>query len=408
MGENQIVKLSFTGDILCYQSQNLIASLGDDKFDYSYMLKPILDDLSNTDYLCGSLETPLAGAEAGYTNHSKNFNTPDDFAEYLKICGFNHLTTANNHCLDRGVEGLDRTIEVLDKLGIEHSGTYISEEDEHHIFIKDLKGVKVAILSYTYGTNSRSNKNYLSNNQLYKVDLLRRQERQIVQNVSIFRRIVAKIFKILKPVSGKLTKPVIDNVPASEIHNPSNIPYIERFVNKIKKAKETSDIVVLCLHSGGQFNFYEGIGDYTKYIMDIAVENKVDFVIGNHAHCVLPSSILGNSYIFYALGNFCFTPGEGYYVNDTLADYSILLHFNIDVAIKRVVGYEFSLLKCIKDIEGRTIVKSVFDLYNNTNNSEEEKTLKNDALKVFNQFTNSNLSNLDIQRSYSFPVGINK
>lgn len=405
MEEREMVKLSFTGDILCYESQNELAHIGEDKFDFSYMLEPIKGLLKDTDYLCGSLETPLAGKNAIYTNHSKVFNTPDDFAKYLKVCGFNHLTTANNHCLDRGIDGLDRTIQVLDQLGIEHTGTYNAKAENDQVFVKDIMGMKIAILSFTYGTNSRLNKHFLSEDQLYKVDLLRAQERPGHKKVSMLKRIISKIYFTLKPPPKKELKPVLDNVPPSEIQNPVNKPYINRFVKKIQKAKEVSDLVILCLHSGGQFNFNEGIGDYTKYIIDLASENHADIIIGNHAHCVLPSKFnKNNKFISYALGNFCFTPGEGYYINDVLADYSVLVNVFIDVNTKTISKVEFSVLKSIREIDGRTKVYSVYDLFKVAKTPEEKNAIKQDVLMVTNKFMNTDLKSIDILKTYTYPI----
>ena len=181
MDRQQQVCLTFTGDILCSEMQNKVSRIGEDCYVYDSIFAGIRDLFIQADYVCGSLETPLAGKELGYSESAINFNTPDSFAEALKKVGINMVTTSNNHCLDRGIIGLKRTIKVLDEFGLEHIGTYLTREDSEHILIKDFDGLKVSFLSYTYGTNSRSNKHFLEGEDIYLVDLFRRQDRLVVQ-----------------------------------------------------------------------------------------------------------------------------------------------------------------------------------------------------------------------------------
>lgn len=58
-----------------------------------------------------------------------SFNTPDRFVCSMKSAGIDYVSTANNHCLDRGTEGLIRTLDLLDQYGIKHFGTYRSKEE---------------------------------------------------------------------------------------------------------------------------------------------------------------------------------------------------------------------------------------------------------------------------------------
>lgn len=74
----------------------------------------------------------------------------------LKELGFDVMATANNHCLDKGFSGMVNTLAELDKAGIEHLGTYATEEASKEYLIKDVKGIKIGFLDYTYGTNRYS------------------------------------------------------------------------------------------------------------------------------------------------------------------------------------------------------------------------------------------------------------
>ena len=74
----------------------------------------------------------------------------------LKELGYDVMATANNHCLDKGFNGMVNTLAELDKAGIEHLGTYATEEDSKQYLIKDVNGIKFGFLDYTYGTNRNS------------------------------------------------------------------------------------------------------------------------------------------------------------------------------------------------------------------------------------------------------------
>lgn len=406
-----MVKLSFTGDLLCYALQNKVAQTDKYDYDYKFVFAPVADRLSACGYLCGSLETPLAEASWGYTASSINFNTPHQFGRDAKAAGFDMLTTGNNHCLDRGVLGMKNTIRVLDYYGIDHVGTYLNKETAEDIYVKDFDGFKVAFLSYTYGTNSRSNKHVLSPDEVTLVDLLRKQDQVTVRNVSLLRRFLSKCKSLAKrvitmrvapnPVAAK-PKIVLDSVPASEIANADNRPYLDRFEAKIRRARKVSDMVVLCLHSGGQFNFNVGVGEYTEYIVGLARKNGVNIIIGNHTHCVMPARLYDDrTFVAYALGNFCFTPGDGYYVDGVMADYSLLVNLEIDTAAKRISDVTFSVFKVVREADDSAAVHSVYDLYHAETDAAKRAVLEADNACVVNKFLGRDNGVVVVQDIYS-------
>jgi poly-gamma-glutamate synthesis protein (capsule biosynthesis protein) len=97
------------------------------------------------------LKQHLAGPESGYTGYNL-FNSPDAAADCLKQAGFDLVVTANNHCLDRGYAGGVRTLRVLKQAGLDTLGTYASEDASREFLIKNIRGVKIGYLAYTYGT----------------------------------------------------------------------------------------------------------------------------------------------------------------------------------------------------------------------------------------------------------------
>lgn len=340
------MKILFTGDILIYESQDK-GCFKDGKRDYSPIfaqVKPLLDD---ADYVVGSLETTLAGAKAGYTNASYSFNTPDELLPALKWAGFDMLTTANNHCFDRGFEGHARTIGMLEKNGFDYTGTRLSNDGPRYL-VKDFDGTKVAFVAYTYGTNSDVNGVFVPKGKEYLVNLTRQQDPVIHR--PLWKRAAKALLSRMR--RNKNTSGIIgDCVSASEINSGRNTAYELTMLEAIKQAKQEADIVIMCLHSGGQFN--SKVEDYTQHLFDIIVDAGADAIVCNHAHRVLPIYKKGNCIITSALGNFSFAPGEGYWVDGVDADKSLLL--TLEVNNRQIEGYSTSNLKCVFNEQGLAI-----------------------------------------------------
>ena len=123
-----IVRLAFTGDILSYQCQNIALYRVFKKYEYDYVFQDVKPLLKDADYVCGSLETPVSD-RFKYTSHPVLFNSPKTLLTSLKRMGFDMLTIANNHCLDRGVNGLKDTIEALNECRLDYTGARIGNND---------------------------------------------------------------------------------------------------------------------------------------------------------------------------------------------------------------------------------------------------------------------------------------
>lgn len=146
------ITIASVGDIMMHGPQIKAGNLGNGKYDFSLMFRSIKPFIEKADFAIGNLETILAGEEREYTGYPR-FNSPEILAKNIKDAGFDMVTTANNHSLDRNFYGVEKTIENLDKVGLLHTGTYGSKEDSESVFIKDINGIKIAFLSYTYATN---------------------------------------------------------------------------------------------------------------------------------------------------------------------------------------------------------------------------------------------------------------
>lgn len=121
-------------------------------YDYAYMFEKVSPILQKGDLVIGNLEVPLAGADVKYTGYPM-FNAPEILAKNMKDAGFDMVGTANNHCLDRRYGGLVKTLDHLDAAGLLHSGTSRTAEEQERVTSMTVKGVNIALISATYGTN---------------------------------------------------------------------------------------------------------------------------------------------------------------------------------------------------------------------------------------------------------------
>lgn len=146
------VTLLFVGDLMQHSGQIEAARTADGEYDYRECFSLVKDLIAGADIAVGNLEVTLGGRP--YTGYP-TFSAPDEYLHALADAGFDVLLTANNHSLDRGRRGLERTLMMLDSLGLHHTGTYRddSERRRRTPLVVDAKGFRIAFLNYTYGTN---------------------------------------------------------------------------------------------------------------------------------------------------------------------------------------------------------------------------------------------------------------
>ena len=147
------ITLIFVGDIMQHMPQvdaAWNAELG--VYIYDSCFKYITPWLAGADLAIANLETTLAGKPySGYPA----FSSPDELVNGLLKAGIDIVGTANNHCCDRGRIGIERTVGVLDSMGMMHLGTYKNAEvyRKANPMIVNTRGFRLAFLNYTYGTN---------------------------------------------------------------------------------------------------------------------------------------------------------------------------------------------------------------------------------------------------------------
>ena len=253
VGQPVEANLLFVGDAMQHQAQiDHALKAGNNKtYDYSDCFKLITPDIMEADYAVCNLEVPLGGGP-DYTGYPQ-FSAPDSYAIALRDAGFDMMLTANNHCLDRRDKAARRTLNALDKIGVDHIGTYHDAKDraEKIPFIKDVNGIKIGFLNYTYGTNG------------------------------------------IEPKEGAEVA-LIDR---------------DKMAEEIKKTRDAgAEIVVVAVHWGVEYVLREN--DHQRKLADFLVDQGVDLVIGGHPHVIQPMEVRHNDkenkdvLVVYSLGNF--------------------------------------------------------------------------------------------------------
>lgn len=147
------INLFFAGDMMGHQGMITAAwNQQERKYTYNHWFRYVRPHIEQADFAVANLEVTLAGVPyKGYPQ----FSSPDPFATALKQAGLDLLITANNHSQDRGKRGLERTLKVLDSIGMPHTGTFRDhvEREKNYPWITTVRGLKIAVLNATYGTN---------------------------------------------------------------------------------------------------------------------------------------------------------------------------------------------------------------------------------------------------------------
>ena len=246
------VKMAVVGDIMVHDYQyNEAYDPATGEYDFMHNFQDAKKYFSGNDLVIGNLELTFGGPDRPYSSFPC-FNTPDSFLDAVKDAGFNLLTTANNHSMDTGKAGVIRTLDRLDAYGIEHFGTYRSQEERDKIFYKDVNGIRFAFLSYTYSTNGI---------------------------------------------------PVPDGYLVNLIEG-------DTMVSDIREARKHADVVVVMPHMGNEYESYPR--DIFVNWADQMFEAGADIVLASHPHVLQQMEYrkvdhgngVHDGFIIYSLGNF--------------------------------------------------------------------------------------------------------
>ena len=146
------VRITFTGDLMCHVPQYENSKGPNGVYDFNPSFAYVKSYLSAADLTMGNLELTFAGTTIPYAGYP-TFNAPDTYAEAVKNAGFDFVVTSNNHSMDTEEKGLLRTLDILKKTGLGSTGTYKSQHDHDSVRVLNVKGIRLGVLNYTYGTN---------------------------------------------------------------------------------------------------------------------------------------------------------------------------------------------------------------------------------------------------------------
>lgn len=397
---DETIKLTFVGDVMC-QKSFLDAFRQNGHFAFDSAFAKIKKMLEQADFACANLETPISFNNTNLTGELYNFNSPLEFADSVKKAGFNFVATANNHCLDRGVDGIASTVKSLDSVGLFHTGVFSNKNQDRSILL-DVQGVKVGFLSYTYGTNAFNNNNYLRWSEHWKVNLLQSQELSNPISRYCFHHGGGRASRIY----NKVRKLLSCKNYGCQVYERKECDWFQRRrikadIQTMKKAG--ADIIVFYLHIGGQYNEKET--DRTLKTAEFLSKQGVNIIVGSHEHVVHGSSnkqMSENSVETYSLGNFLDTTGVTTPPFDKMSEYSIAWHVYIEKQSKRISKTSYTICKTVlQEGENQKVeVVPVYDLLESECDAHNKQQLWQDMQEIALRFSGQKIENPQFEYFY--------
>lgn len=217
----------------------------DGAYDFKPQLEYIKPIVQNYDLAFYNQESILGGTSIGLSDYP-TFNSPWEFGDAMIDAGFNLVSLANNHTMDRGEKAIINSCEYWKTKDVLTAGSYCSSEEANEIKIKEKNGIKYTLLAYTYGTNGisvPSGKEYLVN--LYSD---------------------------------------------------------EKAKNDIEKVRDKVDLLIVSMHWGTEYRSEptEEQQRQANYLSSLGV----DIIIGTHPHVIEPITYINDTLVIYSLGNF--------------------------------------------------------------------------------------------------------
>jgi poly-gamma-glutamate capsule biosynthesis protein CapA/YwtB (metallophosphatase superfamily) len=236
------------GDVLIHTAvwESARVHAGGDGFDFAPMFDPVASVIGGADLAICHLEVPLS-ADNGHLASYPRFSAPHELADALADAGFDGCSVASNHILDQGVDGIDATLDHLDRVGLAHAGAARTPDEAHAITVHEVRQIRVAHLSYTYGFNG------------------------------------------LRPPVGQEWR--------------SNLIHVDTMLEAARRARDGgADLVMLSLHWGDEY-VHEPNSYQRNVAAAVAGSPDIDLVIGHHAHVIQPLDQVDGTWVAYGLGN---------------------------------------------------------------------------------------------------------
>lgn len=394
------MRITIFGDIMCEPPVLSGAKTKTGGYDFSYVFEKIQGITDAADYVIGNLEFPMAGEEVKYTDTYMCFNAPDAYAKAAKEAGFDLVSVVNNHTLDRGFEGLIRTLQVLDDVGLAHTGAYASKEEREEAYYFTLGGVRFAVVAYTYTTNKKLSREDPRNDC---INYLRCPwSPTYTPEVSArMRTWVDKKFPKWKEEHRATLKKLLGMPPTivradDYLDVEATKPYLDKLLADIETAKEKADFVICYPHVGGQFN--REPGKLSVYVMEQILAAGVDAVFASHSHTVQKAFFRGNVPCAYCFGNFNMDAASPIVIKEAMPDFGLAFHLDFEGGI--LTGVTYSVTKAVRQ-KGKLVTWPVADLYRTLKTEAQRQQLEAEVKEVCKVVSGEELAEDIIRSEYT-------
>ena len=297
------IKISFTGDLILLKG--MVDNARNEQtgaYDFDPMFQYVCEYYDECNLNIGVLEGPVAGKEAGFSNSDFDdgipihLNFPKEYAASVKRAGINLVTLANNHLLDKDIEGAYHTLDELDCIGLSHVGAYRNKEEKAIVKMISVCGKKIAVLPYTYGSN------------FYQPDFFYQPENRHLTHVIV-------------PPNNENYRQCLEDVE-----------------HDFEEARKLSpDLIVVLPHMGKQFR--HAPDSFQRHWCDVFIKNGADLILSDHPHAVQPIEWVRkkekNVLIVHCPGNFInsYTDRDG--------DASMIVQVYLDKTSCKLVAASF-------------------------------------------------------------------
>lgn len=345
------ISLIMAGDNLINDKLYNAAKKDDGSYDFKSMYSYIKDIVKNYDLAYYNQETILGGSEIGVSSYPA-FNSPYEVGDATIDTGFNLVSLATNHTLDRGEKAIINSLNYWNnKSNVLTSGSYLSNDDRNKVNIKEVNNITYTMLNYTYGTNSikvPEGKEYLVN---------------------------------IWPCTG---------------NNPDNDTKYQEYKEVVKKdilrVRDKVDLLIVAMHFGVEYTHVP-----TNYQIDMAEflsSLGVDIIIGTHPHVIMPITYINDTLVIYSLGNFLSA-------QDTNNDYNTTVGLLSSIKITKNIDKDNNSSIKLSDLNNELIYTTNKDGYKIIPFSNPDiKDYLNDYERVYNKYAN-------IVRSIDSSININ-
>lgn len=340
------IDLLMVGDVLIHD--RLYTSMKtSDGYDFRPALTYIKDIVKDYDLAYYNQETILGGSEIGLSSYP-SFNSPYEVGDAMIDAGFNLVSLATNHTLDRGEKAITNSINYWNgKNDVLTAGSYLSSEDRNKINIREVNNITYTMLNYTYGANGikvPSGKDYLVN---------------------------------VWPCNG--SNPSYD----SEYQE-----YKKIVKEDIERVRGKVDLLIVAMHWGVEYTHTP-----TAYQIDMAnyLESLgVNIIIGTHPHVVMPVTYINDTLVIYSLGNFLSAQETNY-------DYNTTVGLLSTIKITKYIDKDNNSSIKLSDINNELVYT-----YSKNNNdykvipfsNPDIKTYLSDCERIYNKYS-SVIKNMD-------------